>query len=74
MSPHNVPARVCAVLACVGPLTPKQLALALDYSNTHIGPQLARMHQEGRIHRVSATAKQRQLSGGVGSAYAIGGR
>lgn len=74
MPRHNVPLRVEAVLACIAPLTPEQLARALDYNPKNIGPQVFYMLRAGRVQRVPASRAQRQQNGNVTVAYALGER
>lgn len=71
MPRHNVPLRVEAVLACIAPLTPGQLAHALDYDPKHIGPQVFYMLRAGRVQRVPASSKQHQQNRNVTCAYTL---
>ena len=73
MPRHNVPNRIAAVLACVAPLTPRQLARALGYNPLHIGPQVYAMYRDGRIRRVVASGRQYRLHRGATCAYALVG-
>lgn len=74
MTTHNISARVCVLLACIAPLTPRQLAIALDYNDRHLGPQLAAMWRGGRLQRATPSARQRQASGGRSGAYSLAER
>ena len=74
MTRYNIPARVEALLSCISPLTPRQLARALNYSPADIGPQLANMLRQRRVRRVGASSRQRSEATCPGSAYALGTR
>lgn len=65
-------ARTVTLLAAVGPLTHGQIEKALAYPS--VGVVLQHLVKKGHVQRVSTTSKQRQASGGRGSAYALVGR
>ena len=61
MGRHNIPARVTVLLGCISPLTPKQVARALNYKYSDIGTSLAAMHAQGRLRRTQALTGRQQL-------------
>jgi hypothetical protein len=61
--------RTCTLLASISPLTPRQVRIALSYPAA--GAILQHLVEMGRVQPVSASARQRQASGGQGSAYAL---
>ncbi|WP_407538912.1 hypothetical protein Q0M94_12100 [Deinococcus radiomollis] len=69
MPETTICARTVTLLAAVGPLTPKQVRIALAYPAA--GAILQHLVEMGRVQPVSATSRQRQASGGQGSAYAL---
>ena len=69
MSDTTICNRTCTLLASISPLTPRQVRIALAYPAA--GAVLSHLVQMGRVQPVSATARQRQASGGQGSAYAL---
>ena len=71
MTRSNIRRRSETVLACIAPLTSKELAVALGHCQLKVRQNLNKMCDAGRLQRVDLTPRQRRLTRGLGSAYVL---